>query len=237
MTDAWTDALNRTMSNMQDGSSSSLPVTSNQSLIAQTLKDLYATKTLSSPACQQCDALLQNKPLIAPPCAQAQRGGGSMAMKGLLWFLFVILLVLTAYMLMRKCTQRRPMGAPHKPASLQAPPATPNTKAAGVLHDIDDPAGVVPTGPGVTFVLFHASWCGHCKQLMPHFQEMAKAYPQAKFNAVSNDVLSQSPKAQDLGIQGFPTMHVYKNGQAIDSMVGNQGPEKLKAIIEKALQA
>jgi len=63
-------------------------------------------------------------------------------------------------------------------------------------------------------VEFYAPWCGHCKNLAPKYEELAKLYfdnPEyadkvivAKVDATSNDV--------PVDIQGFPTIKLYPSG-------------------------
>ena len=229
-TDAWTDALNRTMRNVQ-GEGMALPVTnSSQSSIAQTLKELYTNKATASPACQQCDALLTN-PMLLSAAPQPKRK------HMLLWFVCLALFGVALYMLMRNCRRPRSLGAPHGPPAAVTPAAAPPAASGGALEHVTDPEQIIPTGSGVTFVFFHAPWCGHCKQFMPHFEKAAASTPQATFKAVVNDVLAQSSRAKDLPIQGFPTTYAFKAGQVLDSLVGNQGPEKLKSFIDSALRA
>jgi len=58
-------------------------------------------------------------------------------------------------------------------------------------------------------VEFYAPWCGHCKALVPIYEELGNDLKQvetiviAKIDATNNDV---SPK---LGIQGFPTIKLF----------------------------
>ena len=102
--------------------------------------------------------------------------------------------------------------------------------------DEEDPDKVIPdpSETGVTFVFFHATWCGHCKQFRPLFEEAAKAAGgKAKFKAVVSDVLQKSTHAEKVPIRGFPTVVAFVDGQQADSLVGNQGKEALAQFILK----
>lgn len=102
--------------------------------------------------------------------------------------------------------------------------------------DEEDPDKVIPdpSEAGVTFVFFHATWCGHCKQFRPIFEEAAKAAAgKAKFKAVVSDVLQKSKHAEKVPIRGFPTVVAFVNGQQADTLVGNQGKEALAQFIQK----
>lgn len=59
-------------------------------------------------------------------------------------------------------------------------------------------------------MMFYAPWCGHCKKLMPIFEDFAKAASSvktltvARFNADTNDV----PPGYGLNVRGFPTVYL-----------------------------
>merc|ERR1711966_251639 len=57
----------------------------------------------------------------------------------------------------------------------------------------------------------YAPWCGHCKKLMPVWEDLGEAFKEssgtvtiAKVDATANDL----PKS--LGIKGFPTLLLFK---------------------------
>ena len=108
--------------------------------------------------------------------------------------------------------------------------------SAGDSLEETDPDKVIPQDDGVTFVFFHAPWCGHCKQFKPIFEALAKKIGSngtAKFQAVSSDVLQASKHAEKVPIRGFPTIVAFKNGQQVDQLVGNQGADALETFTRK----
>lgn len=142
------------------------------------------------------------------------------------------------------------MGAPHVGAGAVAGGAGPQggqPGTVGAAHagpgqgqpsdslEETDPDQVIPSEPGVTFVFFHAPWCGHCKQFKPIYEALARsmAASGAKFKSVQSDVLQASKHADKVPIRGFPTVVAFKNGQQADSLVGNQGAEALKTFVSK----
>jgi thioredoxin 1 len=86
----------------------------------------------------------------------------------------------------------------------------------------------------VVVIDFWASWCGPCKMLAPVMEELSeemdgKAYF-AKVNVDENPVLSQKYR-----IASIPTILVFKNGEAVDTMVGFRPKQDIKSTILKNL--
>jgi thioredoxin len=73
-----------------------------------------------------------------------------------------------------------------------------------------------------------AAWCGPCRMIAPALEELASEsggrYRVAKLN------VDENPRtAASLGIQSIPTLFVYKNGQAVERIVGAQPKQVLAA--------
>ena len=81
---------------------------------------------------------------------------------------------------------------------------------------------------------FWAEWCGPCKVIGPHLEEIAKELgPRAKIVKLNID---ENPNvASQMGIRSIPTLMVFKAGKLASTQVG-AGPKKaLKNWIEGAL--
>ncbi len=81
---------------------------------------------------------------------------------------------------------------------------------------------------------FWAPWCGPCKMLTPTIEALAADYAGrikvAKVNVDDNQEL-----AVRFGIRGIPTVMVFKDGKAVESLVGLRSKEELAKVLDKNL--
>ena len=82
---------------------------------------------------------------------------------------------------------------------------------------------------------FYAPWCGPCKKLAPVVEGLAGQFSGGmKFVKINVD---EAPElANRLGIQGVPTLLVFKNGKVVDTSVGLVTAEALKTRLESVMQ-
>jgi protein disulfide isomerase len=118
----------------------------------------------------------------------------------------------------------------------------PHLKSAAVPEDNDGPVKVIvgsqweeivkdPTKD--VFVKYYAPWCGHCKALAPHWEDLGKAFADnenvviAKFDSTENE-------AEGVDVQSYPTLIFYprdnKEGVPYD---GERELEPLKKWINE----
>lgn len=84
----------------------------------------------------------------------------------------------------------------------------------------------VEQGEGVTVVDFYATWCGPCKMLAPVFESTAEEMKsQASF--VKVDIDQSLEIAQQFNISTVPTMVIFKDGVAVEKLVGFMPKEKI----------
>ena len=81
---------------------------------------------------------------------------------------------------------------------------------------------------------FWAEWCGPCKMVSPIVEELSNEY-NGKIKVAKLDVDSNPQTATNYGIRGIPTLLMFKDGSAVDQIVGAipkaQIAERLDKII------
>jgi len=81
---------------------------------------------------------------------------------------------------------------------------------------------------------FWAPWCGPCKMLAPTIDEIATEYAgQVSVGKLNTD--TDGSIASQYGIQGIPTVILFKGGQPVDRSVGLVNKAKLADMINKVL--
>ncbi|MBQ2871311.1 thioredoxin [bacterium] len=86
----------------------------------------------------------------------------------------------------------------------------------------------------ITVVDFWAPWCGPCRKLGPVLDEVASEMGD-KVKVVKLNTDENLKTAKEYSISGLPTVMVFKNGQAVERMVGLMQKSALVSNIEKHL--
>lgn len=82
-----------------------------------------------------------------------------------------------------------------------------------------------------SLVDFYASWCGHCKKLSPIYDELAETYKKSKdVQIVKIECDENRVMCQQFGIQGFPTLKLFKNGES--EPIDYEGPRDVESFIK-----
>jgi thioredoxin 1 len=77
---------------------------------------------------------------------------------------------------------------------------------------------------------FWAEWCGPCKVIAPILEQMAEEYD-GRIKVAKLDVDHNNQMAVQLGVQSIPTLILFKNGQAVERLVGAMSKERLLSHI------
>ncbi len=80
---------------------------------------------------------------------------------------------------------------------------------------------------------FWATWCGPCRMLGPVIEEIAKENEgRVKVGKVNVD--EEPELSAQFRISSIPTVIVFKNGKAVDTMVGFRPKEEVLAFLANA---
>jgi thioredoxin 1 len=81
---------------------------------------------------------------------------------------------------------------------------------------------------------FYATWCGPCKAIAPSLEQLSTEYTgKVKFVKLDTD---QAPSLMErFGIEGVPTLIMFKGGQEVDRQVGAAPKHFLKQFIDRAI--
>ena len=90
----------------------------------------------------------------------------------------------------------------------------------------------VLSNSGVTVVDFFANWCGPCRKLAPLLEEVeTELGAKVKFAKINTD--ENLDMAREYQVSGLPTLMVFKNGEAVERMVGLMPKSSIITNIEK----
>lgn len=81
---------------------------------------------------------------------------------------------------------------------------------------------------------FWAPWCGPCRQISPLIDEIAKEF-EGKIKVVKLNTDDNIRTAQEFSISGIPSLIIFKNGNAVEKLVGLLPKSTLVSAINKYL--
>ncbi len=84
-------------------------------------------------------------------------------------------------------------------------------KGSFMIEGYEGMEGAGAEGP--CLVMFHASWCGHCKTTLPQFNLAKGEYSgSVKMIAIESEDPGAAALMKQEGVNSFPTIRYYKNG-------------------------
>ena len=83
---------------------------------------------------------------------------------------------------------------------------------------------------------FWAEWCGPCKMIAPVLKEVA-VEQEGKLKIAKLDVDSNMATARRFGVSSIPTLILFKNGEAVQRVVGYNPKDRLMKTISPHLEA
>ncbi|MBE8221459.1 MAG: thioredoxin [Bdellovibrionales bacterium] len=79
---------------------------------------------------------------------------------------------------------------------------------------------------GLVLVDFWAQWCGPCRALGPKLEEISEEHKESvNIYKINIDENTKTPSTYN--VKGIPTMILFKDGQVMDQLVGNQEKESI----------
>jgi thioredoxin 1 len=106
---------------------------------------------------------------------------------------------------------------------------------AGSLADVTDAnfqAEVIESAEPV-LVDFWAPWCGPCRVIHPHLEELNDE--RSDLTVVSLNVDENQQTAAQYEVLSIPTLILFRNGQVAKKVIGSMPKKRLEAELEPAL--
>ncbi len=79
---------------------------------------------------------------------------------------------------------------------------------------------------------FFATWCGPCKMIAPIIEKIGEE-ANGKYDVYKVDVDASPESARRFGIMSIPTIIIFKNGEAVEKIVGLTQKAKLEEILNR----
>jgi len=81
---------------------------------------------------------------------------------------------------------------------------------------------------------FWAEWCAPCHKLAPILEDLSAEY-EGRVRIVKIDADVNPQTARDYGVQGLPTLCMFRGGEVVSQISGLQPKSKLRGFIDGAL--
>lgn len=83
---------------------------------------------------------------------------------------------------------------------------------------------------------FWAQWCGPCQMMKPLIDELAEEMKDKKVKVGKLDVDANPESAQKYEVMSIPTLIIFQNGKAVNTLMGVQDKDVLKKELEKLIK-
>ncbi len=81
---------------------------------------------------------------------------------------------------------------------------------------------------------FWAPWCGPCRVIAPILDKLAGEY-EGRLTIAKVNTDEQQRWASQFGIQGIPTLIIFKNGKEVERLVGSRPEQAYRDIFDRVV--
>ena len=127
-------------------------------------------------------------------------------------------------------------GSSSKQKSSSSSSSSDDSKAEVIVLTDSDFDEKVLKSPDAWFIEFYAPWCGHCKQLQPEWEKLAKRISK-DVKVAKVDATVESKIASRFQVQGYPTIKFFPAGGKTDaSVIDYSGNRDADSMAQWALE-